>query len=171
MMYGQAGRVAVVRGSDHGCICICIRILVALARETAPPTTRRRGGAVFMYLCIQPRTPHIPPTYTPLTQQPTQGKGVPRLGQAGIRGDQVVNVVVNFPTKLSTKERELLERLRSVQGGASSASASASAASVGATAAGGEGSGGGGAGGASSGAAEAKKKKKGGGFFGGFGRD
>jgi hypothetical protein len=73
----------------------------------------------------------------------------------------VVNVVVNFPTKLSQKEKELLERLRSVQGGASaSASVGATAAAAGGGA--GEAAGAGGAG------AEAKKKK-GGGFFGGFG--
>ena len=96
----------------------------------------------------------------PNTRVTLRGKGVPRLGQPNLRGDQVVNVVVNFPTKLSTKERELLEKLRSVQGGAS-ASASASVGAVGAGA-------GAGAGGAADGSADAAKKK-GGGFFGGFG--
>lgn len=41
----------------------------------------------------------------------------PRL-QPNLRGDQIVNVVVNFPTKLSSKEKELLQKLRTVQGGA-----------------------------------------------------
>lgn len=41
---------------------------------------------------------------------------MPRLGQPNLRGDQVVNVVVDFPTRLSPKEKELLERLRDVSG-------------------------------------------------------
>lgn len=41
---------------------------------------------------------------------------MPRLGQPTLRGDQVVNVVVDFPTRLSPKEKELLERLRDVSG-------------------------------------------------------
>lgn len=97
----------------------------------------------------------------PNTRITLRGKGVPRLGQPNLRGDQVVNVVVNFPTKLSAKERELLEKLRNVQGGASAS------ASVGA----GAGAAGGAAGTtATDGGADAAKKKKGGGFFGGFGK-
>lgn len=41
---------------------------------------------------------------------------MPRLGQPSVRGDQVVNVVVDFPTRLSNKEKELLEKLRQVSG-------------------------------------------------------
>jgi molecular chaperone DnaJ len=39
-----------------------------------------------------------------------RGKGIPHLGRKG-RGDLYVNVVVEMPSKLSRKERELVERL------------------------------------------------------------
>ena len=43
-----------------------------------------------------------------------RGKGMPRLRETG-RGDQIVRILVWTPTKLSTEERELFERLREVE--------------------------------------------------------
>jgi len=69
-----------------------------------------------------------------------------------------VNVVVNFPTKLSSKEKELLQKLRTVQGGATGVGAAAAGGGGGAAATGGAGGG-----------AEKGEGKEKGGWFGGFG--
>ena len=42
-----------------------------------------------------------------------------------------MNVVVDFPTKLSSKEKELLQKLRAVQGGATGVGAATAAAGAG----------------------------------------
>jgi len=70
--------------------------------------------------------------------------------QPNLRGDQIVNVVVNFPNKLSSREKELLQKLRTVQGGATGVGATATA-----------------AGGAAAAGQEGEGKEKGG-WFGGF---
>ena len=44
-----------------------------------------------------------------------RGKGLPRLGGGG-RGDEIVRVVLLTPQKVSAEERQLLERLRHLQG-------------------------------------------------------
>jgi molecular chaperone DnaJ len=43
------------------------------------------------------------------------GKGIPVLGGGG-RGDQHVTVVLRTPTRLSAEQRELFERLASLEG-------------------------------------------------------
>ncbi|PID51632.1 MAG: molecular chaperone DnaJ, partial [Candidatus Moraniibacteriota bacterium] len=40
-----------------------------------------------------------------------RGKGVPRLRSMG-RGDHLVEVIVDVPTRLSRKEKKLIEQLR-----------------------------------------------------------
>jgi len=60
--------------------------------------------------------PSLPPSLPPFSLP---------LPQPNLRGDQIVNVVVDFPTKLSSKEKELLQKLRAVQGGATGVGAAA----------------------------------------------
>lgn len=45
-----------------------------------------------------------------------RGKGVPVLGRAGARGDQHVRVIVETPTSLSKRQRELLEEFAAEAG-------------------------------------------------------
>jgi molecular chaperone DnaJ len=40
-----------------------------------------------------------------------QGKGVPKLGNPVARGNHLVGIKVQLPTKLNPEERELLEQL------------------------------------------------------------
>jgi molecular chaperone DnaJ len=42
--------------------------------------------------------------------------GVPRLGNPNRRGDQIVHLVVRTPTKITSEERELLEKLAQLRG-------------------------------------------------------
>ena len=44
-----------------------------------------------------------------------RGRGLPRLGASG-RGDQLVQMFVEVPTKLSAEQRELLERFAELAG-------------------------------------------------------
>jgi molecular chaperone DnaJ len=44
-----------------------------------------------------------------------KGQGVPRLGRRG-RGDQVIRTVVEVPTKLNKKQKELLKQLAELGG-------------------------------------------------------
>ena len=48
-----------------------------------------------------------------------RGKGLPDLDRGGV-GDQHVKVNVDIPKRVSGRERELIEELRSVQGGKAS---------------------------------------------------
>ena len=42
-----------------------------------------------------------------------KNKGVPVLNRPGSRGDHLVEVIVKIPTKLSRKQKKLLEELKS----------------------------------------------------------
>ena len=41
-----------------------------------------------------------------------KGKGLPRLGQAQVRGDLLATLAVEVPSELSRRQRELFEELR-----------------------------------------------------------
>jgi molecular chaperone DnaJ len=58
----------------------------------------------------------IPPGTQPNTVLTLENKGVPKLGNATIRGDHLITVMVQIPTRLSSEERELLERLATIKG-------------------------------------------------------
>ncbi len=58
---------------------------------------------------------HIPPGTQSHSVLRLRGKGLPRLASGG-RGDQLVRVIVTTPEKLSSEERELLQRLAQLQG-------------------------------------------------------
>ncbi|MCS6815219.1 MAG: molecular chaperone DnaJ [Cyanobacteria bacterium] len=58
----------------------------------------------------------IPPGTQPNTVLMLEGRGVPRLGNPVSRGDHLITVQVDIPTRISTEERELLEKLAKVRG-------------------------------------------------------
>ena len=58
----------------------------------------------------------IPPGTQPGTVLTLEGHGVPRLGNAEQRGDHLLTVQVDIPTRLSADERELLEKLAKIRG-------------------------------------------------------
>lgn len=58
----------------------------------------------------------IPPGTQPNTVLVLEGRGVPRLGNPVSRGDHLITVQVDIPTRISTEERELLEKLAKVRG-------------------------------------------------------
>lgn len=58
----------------------------------------------------------IPAGLQPGTVLRLEGHGVPKLGNAVSRGDQLITVHVDIPTKLTARERELLEELAKIKG-------------------------------------------------------
>lgn len=58
----------------------------------------------------------IPPGTQPSTVLTLEGRGVPRLGNPVARGDHLITVEVDIPTKVSPEERELLEKLAKLRG-------------------------------------------------------
>lgn len=63
---------------------------------------------------------NIPAGTQPATTLRIAGKGIPKLGNASIRGDHFVNIVVKIPVRLSSEERQLVEELSSLEGGSRS---------------------------------------------------
>ncbi|HEY9645449.1 MAG TPA: molecular chaperone DnaJ [Chroococcidiopsis sp.] len=58
----------------------------------------------------------IAPGTQPGTVVTLENKGVPRLGNPVSRGDHLITVSIDIPTKVSTEERELLEKLAKLRG-------------------------------------------------------
>ena len=58
----------------------------------------------------------IPAGTQPNTVLTMEGQGVPRLGNAVSRGDHLITVSIEIPTKVSGKEREHLEELAKLKG-------------------------------------------------------
>lgn len=58
----------------------------------------------------------IPPGTQPGTVLTLVNKGVPKLGNAVLRGDHLIAIDVTIPTKVSHEERELLEQLAKIKG-------------------------------------------------------
>lgn len=58
----------------------------------------------------------IPPGTQPNAVLTVEGKGVPRLGNPVARGNLLVTIKVEIPTKISTEERELLEKVVQIRG-------------------------------------------------------
>ncbi len=59
---------------------------------------------------------NIPAGMQPDTVLTLEGKGVPKLGNPVSRGDHLITVHVEIPTRLNAKERELLEELAKIKG-------------------------------------------------------
>ncbi len=58
----------------------------------------------------------IPAGTQPNTVLTLENKGVPKLGNPVSRGNHLITVKIDIPTKLNSEERELLEKLASVRG-------------------------------------------------------
>jgi molecular chaperone DnaJ len=58
----------------------------------------------------------IPPGTQPGTVLTLENKGVPKLGNPVSRGDHLITVSVDIPTRTSQEERELLEKLAKIRG-------------------------------------------------------
>ena len=58
----------------------------------------------------------IPAGTQPNTVLTLENKGVPKLGNPVSRGDHLITVSVNIPTKIGSEERELLSRLATIRG-------------------------------------------------------
>lgn len=58
----------------------------------------------------------IPPGTQPNKVLTLEGKGVPRLGNPVSRGDHLITIQVEIPTRISPEERELLEKLAKLRG-------------------------------------------------------
>ncbi|MEY3255948.1 MAG: molecular chaperone DnaJ [Cyanobacteriota bacterium] len=58
----------------------------------------------------------IPSGTQPNTVMKLENRGVPRLGNAVSRGDHLLTVLIDIPTKITPEERELLEKLAKIKG-------------------------------------------------------
>ncbi|HLO87376.1 MAG TPA: molecular chaperone DnaJ [Nostocaceae cyanobacterium] len=58
----------------------------------------------------------IPPGTQPNTVMKLENRGVPRLGNPVSRGDHMLTVLIDIPTKITLEERELLEKLAKIKG-------------------------------------------------------
>ena len=64
----------------------------------------------------QPEEVLVPHGTQPGTVLTLDGKGVPKLGNPVARGDHLITVQVEMPTKLAQEERELLEKIAKLRG-------------------------------------------------------
>lgn len=58
----------------------------------------------------------IPAGTQPNTVLTLENQGVPRLGNPVSRGDHLITVLIDIPTRITNEERELLERLAQIKG-------------------------------------------------------
>jgi molecular chaperone DnaJ len=58
----------------------------------------------------------IPSGTQPNTVLTLENKGVPKLGNPVSRGNHLITIKINIPTKVNSEERELLEKLAGVRG-------------------------------------------------------
>jgi molecular chaperone DnaJ len=58
----------------------------------------------------------IPPGTQPNTVLTLENRGVPKLGNPVARGDHLITVKLQIPTRISGEERELLEKLAKIRG-------------------------------------------------------
>ncbi len=58
----------------------------------------------------------IPAGTQPNTVITLENHGVPRLGNPVSRGDHLITILIDIPTKITTEERELLEKLAKIKG-------------------------------------------------------
>nr|MDJ0677499.1 molecular chaperone DnaJ [Calothrix sp. MO_167.B42] len=58
----------------------------------------------------------IPAGTQPNTVMKLESRGVPRLGNPVSRGDHMITILIDIPTKITPDERELLEKLASIKG-------------------------------------------------------
>ncbi|MBE9127633.1 MULTISPECIES: molecular chaperone DnaJ [unclassified Coleofasciculus] len=58
----------------------------------------------------------IPPGTQPNTVLTLENHGVPKLGNPVSRGDHMITVLIDIPTRITPEERELLEKLAKIKG-------------------------------------------------------
>lgn len=58
----------------------------------------------------------IPPGTQPNTVLTLENRGVPRLGNPVSRGDHLITILIDIPTRITAEERELLEKLAKIKG-------------------------------------------------------
>ncbi len=63
-----------------------------------------------------PKELMIPPGTQPNTVLTMENHGVPKLGNPVSRGDYLITVLIDIPTKITPEERELLEKLAKIKG-------------------------------------------------------
>jgi molecular chaperone DnaJ len=58
----------------------------------------------------------IPPGTQPATVLTLENHGVPKLGNPVSRGDHLITILIDIPTRITAEERELLEKLAKIKG-------------------------------------------------------
>ncbi len=58
----------------------------------------------------------IPPGTQPNTVLTLENHGVPKLGNPVSRGDHLITILIDIPTRITAEERELLEKLAKIKG-------------------------------------------------------
>ncbi|MCL1472294.1 molecular chaperone DnaJ [Argonema antarcticum] len=58
----------------------------------------------------------IPPGTQPNTVLKLENRGVPKLGNPVSRGDHMITIAIEIPNRITTEERELLEKLAKIRG-------------------------------------------------------
>ncbi|NES99016.1 MAG: molecular chaperone DnaJ [Sphaerospermopsis sp. SIO1G1] len=58
----------------------------------------------------------VPAGTQPNTVMKLENRGVPRLGNPVSRGDHLITILIDIPTKITQEERELLEKLAKIKG-------------------------------------------------------
>ncbi len=58
----------------------------------------------------------IPPGTQPGTVMRLENRGIPRLGNPVSRGDHLITILIDIPTRILPEERELLEKLAKIKG-------------------------------------------------------
>ena len=58
----------------------------------------------------------IPAGTQPNTVLTLENKGVPKLGNPVSRGNHLITIKINIPTRINSEEKELLEKLAHVRG-------------------------------------------------------
>jgi molecular chaperone DnaJ len=85
-------------------------------REKISYSLAALGGKLEVPTVDGERVLTIPPGTQTSTTLVMKGSGVPMLNNPTYRGDQLVHLVVETPTKLSSEEKHLLERLAQLRG-------------------------------------------------------
>jgi len=117
---GQEGNAG-PRGGPSGCLYVFLTV-------RSHPRLQRDGTTILSEVKVSylqailgdkievetvdgPQTIEIPAGTQPQSQLTLQDKGIPRLGNPVARGDHLMRVVVQLPTRLNDQERDLLEQL------------------------------------------------------------
>ncbi|MDJ0716292.1 MAG: molecular chaperone DnaJ [Prochloraceae cyanobacterium] len=74
------------------------------------------GSGVRVNTVDGPEELTIPPGTQPNTVLTLESKGVPKLGNPVSRGDHLITIIVEIPTRVNAEERELLEKLAKIRG-------------------------------------------------------